>query len=247
LWAQSFLLDLDQQLHSPKEDSGVQQKAAADIAALKKELADSEVARKEALTDAEVCSKAAQELKDMIDQLLAKTPPLEFQVQTLSSSLEDSAAEIRAKVLSLERTTAAKDDYKKKNSRLRKKLEGKFLLSFQFWPLQLLKWLYALFCSIGGRVEGPQDYGGEYREYLYASPRADGRLSDSIPRDNPEEYVEGIESDSGHPEVAVPRADLVAAGEGFAATCIREEAEALVVSFLDMADKIVEMIPPVPL
>jgi hypothetical protein len=68
----------------------------------------------------------------MIDQLLAKTPPLEFQVQTLSSSLEDSAAEIRAKVLSLERTTAAKDDYKKKNSRLRKKLEGKFLLSFQF-------------------------------------------------------------------------------------------------------------------
>jgi hypothetical protein len=68
----------------------------------------------------------------MIDQLLAKTPPLEFQVQTLSSSLEDSAAEIRAKVLSLERTTAAKDDYKKKNSRLRKKLEGKFLLSFHF-------------------------------------------------------------------------------------------------------------------
>jgi hypothetical protein len=68
----------------------------------------------------------------MIDRLLAKTTSLEFQVQTLSSSLEDSAAEIHAKELSLERTTAAKDDYKKKNSRLRKKLEGEFLLSFQF-------------------------------------------------------------------------------------------------------------------
>jgi hypothetical protein len=68
----------------------------------------------------------------MIDQLLAKTTPLEFQVQTLSSSLEDSAAKVRAKELSLERTTAAKDDYKKKSSRFKRKLEGKFLLPLQF-------------------------------------------------------------------------------------------------------------------
>jgi hypothetical protein len=38
--------------------------------------------------------------------------------------------EIRAKELDLERTTMAKDDYKKKNSKLTKKLESKFLWSF---------------------------------------------------------------------------------------------------------------------
>jgi hypothetical protein len=44
-----------------------------------------------------------------------------------------------------------------------------------------------------------------------------------------------------------PRADLVATSEGFATTCTREEADALVASFLDTVDKIVEMFPPVPL
>jgi hypothetical protein len=83
-----------------KEDSEVQKKAAADIAALQKELADAESAKKEAITDTEVCTKAAQELKDMVDKLLAQTTPLEIQVQTLSSSFHDSVAEVRAKALS---------------------------------------------------------------------------------------------------------------------------------------------------
>jgi hypothetical protein len=40
-----------------------------------------------------------------------------------------------------------------------------------------------------------------------------------------------------------PRADLEAAGEGFAATCSDEEAKELVKSFLDTVTKIIEMIP----
>jgi hypothetical protein len=54
---------------------------------LQKQLSNSESDRKEAVTDAEVCSKATQELKDLMDKLLAQMTLLEMQVQTLSSSL----------------------------------------------------------------------------------------------------------------------------------------------------------------
>jgi hypothetical protein len=77
-------------------------------------LADAESSKKEALTDAEVCTKAAQELKEMVDKLLDQVTPLEFQVQTLKSSVADHSAELRAKALSLDRTTTAQDNYQKK-------------------------------------------------------------------------------------------------------------------------------------
>jgi hypothetical protein len=44
-----------------------------------------------------------------------------------------------------------------------------------------------------------------------------------------------------------PRADLGATGEGFAATCIEEEANTLVKSFLETVTRIIEMIPLSPM
>jgi hypothetical protein len=44
-----------------------------------------------------------------------------------------------------------------------------------------------------------------------------------------------------------PRADLEAAGEGFAATFSDEEVKKLVKSFQDTATKIIEMIPSAPM
>jgi hypothetical protein len=45
------------------------------IAALQKELACEQQARKEANKDAETLTKAVEELKDMLDKLLAHVPP----------------------------------------------------------------------------------------------------------------------------------------------------------------------------
>jgi hypothetical protein len=68
----------------------------------------------------------------MVDKLLDQVTPLEFQVQTLKSSVADHSAELRAKALSLESTTTAQDNYQKKNTRLTKKLEGESPSPFQF-------------------------------------------------------------------------------------------------------------------
>jgi hypothetical protein len=60
----------------------------------------------------------------MVDQLLVHVMPLETQVGFLSSTIADTAAELRAKQLSLERTAATKGDFQGQNAQLTKKLEG---------------------------------------------------------------------------------------------------------------------------
>jgi hypothetical protein len=54
-----------------KAKSNDQQSAASTIIALKKKLANKQFTRRDAHRDAEACSKAAWELKEMADQLLA--------------------------------------------------------------------------------------------------------------------------------------------------------------------------------
>jgi peptidoglycan hydrolase CwlO-like protein len=52
--------------------------------------------------DVEVCTRAAQELKEMVDQLLAQVTPLETQIGVLSSTIMDASIKHRARSLSLE-------------------------------------------------------------------------------------------------------------------------------------------------
>jgi hypothetical protein len=188
----------------------------------------------------------------MVEQLLAQVTPLEVQVQTLSGSLEDNAAELHAKALSLERTTAAKDDYQKKNTWLSKKLDGESPLPFQFWPIQLHKWHYALFAvavaELKTIVENVVQY--FYLTHSDAMQRAP-ELLDSLPTRSREVIQTNMLKASsltlGILKSLYPRADLDAAGEGFAATCSDEEANELVKGFLDTATKIIEMIPSAPM
>jgi outer membrane murein-binding lipoprotein Lpp len=65
-----------------------------------------------------------EELKKTVDQLSAYVPSQEAQVNTLNSNIEDLNTELRARELSLERTTAAKDDFQRKSTQLTKKLQG---------------------------------------------------------------------------------------------------------------------------
>jgi hypothetical protein len=65
-------------------------------------LADTELARRDAITDARVYSKVVQELKKMVDQLLAQVTPLETKVGVLSSTVIDRTAELHAKAIGLE-------------------------------------------------------------------------------------------------------------------------------------------------
>jgi hypothetical protein len=60
----------------------------------------------------------------MADQLLAHVPSLEAHVKTLNEIILDITAELRAKELSLERTTITKDSFQIQSTWLTKKLEG---------------------------------------------------------------------------------------------------------------------------
>jgi chromosome segregation ATPase len=118
------LIGILQQLNTLKADLDVQQSMDTKIAALQKELADVESAMKEDVMDAQDYTKAAQELKMMLDQLLAQMTTLETQIGVLSSSIADTTTELRSKVFGLEQTTTAKDDFHWQNARLTKKLKG---------------------------------------------------------------------------------------------------------------------------
>jgi DNA repair exonuclease SbcCD ATPase subunit len=96
------LIEIIQQLTTLKANSDVQKKEATKIAALHKELADDESSRKEAISDIQVCTKVAQELKAMLDQILAQVTPLETHIGVLSNTITDTASELRAKALGLE-------------------------------------------------------------------------------------------------------------------------------------------------
>jgi hypothetical protein len=60
----------------------------------------------------------------MAYKLLAQVTPLEAQIEILSWTIVDQSTELRAKELSLERTTTVSDDLLHQTSRLSKKLES---------------------------------------------------------------------------------------------------------------------------
>jgi hypothetical protein len=69
-------------------------------------------------------TKAVVELKEMMDQLLEQVNPLETQVPILNGTIMHTSTELHAKELGLERTTGAKVDFQRQNSKLVKKLKG---------------------------------------------------------------------------------------------------------------------------
>jgi septal ring factor EnvC (AmiA/AmiB activator) len=63
--------------------------------------------------DVETLSRAVEELKKTTYQLLTHVPSLESQVKTMNRTVVDITIELRAKELSLERTTTAKDSFQR--------------------------------------------------------------------------------------------------------------------------------------
>jgi septal ring factor EnvC (AmiA/AmiB activator) len=78
----------------------------------------------EAKKGIETLARAVEEMKKTSDHLSAHVPALEPQVKTLNMTIVDMTTELRAKELSLEHTTTAKDNLLRQNTRLTKKLEG---------------------------------------------------------------------------------------------------------------------------
>jgi hypothetical protein len=72
------------------------------ITVIQKELVSEQFARRDANQDVEMCTKVAQELKDMVDQLLAQVAPLETEVGVLSGTIMDMSTELRVRALCLE-------------------------------------------------------------------------------------------------------------------------------------------------
>jgi hypothetical protein len=83
-------------------------------------------------------AKAVEELKEMVDKLLAQVTPLEAQTEIMSGINVDQSTELWAKELILERTTTANDDMLHKNNQLTKKFESTWVFFSRSSPLFLL-------------------------------------------------------------------------------------------------------------
>jgi chromosome segregation ATPase len=94
------------------------------ITALKNELADKTQAREKFQTDTKTLSRVVEVFKKTADQLPAYVPSLDAHVKTLNNTITNLNTELHAGELSLEWTTATKDDFQHQSTRLTKKLEG---------------------------------------------------------------------------------------------------------------------------
>jgi hypothetical protein len=112
-----------EQLTTLDVDPGDNDSATRYLAYLKSELADEKAARKEDKDELQTHARACANMKKMADKFTAQVPELEQKVL-------DGLTKLRAKELSLERTTKANEDYKSQNSRLTKKLESKLVIPF---------------------------------------------------------------------------------------------------------------------
>jgi septal ring factor EnvC (AmiA/AmiB activator) len=90
--------------------------AAKSLTTRKNELAKEKLAREKAQADAESLSRAVEEIKKIADQLVAHVPSLETQVKNLNDKIIDLNIDLQARELSLEQTTAAKDDFQRQNT-----------------------------------------------------------------------------------------------------------------------------------
>jgi hypothetical protein len=118
---------IPEQLTALGIEPGDQDLAANSLAALKSELAEEKVACKKAQAEAETPARAVEDLKKIADRFAIQIPILEEKVKHLDNKVLDWFIELCAKVLNLERTTKANEDYKSQNARLTQKLESKHL------------------------------------------------------------------------------------------------------------------------
>jgi chromosome segregation ATPase len=116
--------------HARDQDS-----ATKSLAALKSKLEKERAAQEKDQVEVNTLARAVGELKKSADGLAATIPFLEEKVRHLDNKVLDGLIEIHAKELSLERTINTNEDYKSHNSRLTKKLESKFPISFATWVL----------------------------------------------------------------------------------------------------------------
>jgi predicted nucleic acid-binding Zn-ribbon protein len=99
-------------------DPGDKDSTVRYLASLKSELVDEKAAEKEAKDEVRTLAWTCANLKKMVDKFTAEFPELEQKVL-------NGLTKLRAKELSLERTTKANEDYKSQNSQLTKKVESK--------------------------------------------------------------------------------------------------------------------------
>jgi peptidoglycan hydrolase CwlO-like protein len=92
-------------------DPDDQDSAVESLTTLKNELAREKLAWEKAQADTDTLSWAVEELKNSTDQLVAQIPSLETQVKNMNDKVAKLNIELRARELSLQRTTAAKDDF----------------------------------------------------------------------------------------------------------------------------------------
>jgi septal ring factor EnvC (AmiA/AmiB activator) len=110
--------------------------AAKTFVDLKAELEKEKAAREMTQAEVDMLTRAVKDLKISTDKFTTQAPILEEKIKHLDNKVIDGLNEVRAKVLDLEHTTKANDDYKKQNTQLTRKLESKLPWSFK-----------ALFCS----------------------------------------------------------------------------------------------------
>jgi hypothetical protein len=80
--------------------------------------------------EVDTLTRAVEGMKITANKFATQIPTLEEKIKHLENKVMDGLNEARAKEINLECTTVANEDYKKKNSKLTKKLKSKFL-----WPL----------------------------------------------------------------------------------------------------------------
>jgi hypothetical protein len=220
------------------------------IAALKNELADDKLAQEKAQTDAEALSRAIEEIKKTTDQLAAQVPSLKTQVKNLNDKVANLNIELRARELSLERTTTAKYDFQRQSTRLTKKLEGMYssshrlsLISLSHWPCAYLAETEAELQTLMAMVENAVAY--FYPDDPASVTRAPVLL-DGLPTRSREVILANMRKASsltlGILKSLYPRSDLDAVGEGFAATCTEDKANKLVEDSIVMTSRVVEML-----
>jgi hypothetical protein len=186
-----------------------------------------------------------------VDQLLVQVTPLETQVGVLSSTITDTAAELHAKKLSLERTTATKGDFQGKNACLTKNLKGESSLRFSINSPISLTDLYVLLAVVEAELKTLKTVAENAVKYFYSQD------SDAVwqtpelldqPLTRSREVIHSNMCKASSLTLRIlkslyPKEDLGAGDEGFAPTCTEEEANELVRRFLEMVTWIVEMIP----
>jgi septal ring factor EnvC (AmiA/AmiB activator) len=106
-------------------DPDDQNSAAESLATLKNELAKEKLTWEKTQADVDTLFRAVEELKKSADQLAAQVPSLETKVKNLDDKVAELNIKLQSRELSLERTTAAKDDFQHQNTQLTEKLEGK--------------------------------------------------------------------------------------------------------------------------